>query len=270
MKQYRFWILIVGLSGLAGTHCAAEPSDESAHPAAEAIAEYEQALANAPVSLADAIAAATAKYPDGKLDDAKFEADALVPVFEVDLRVGDTVLEGRIDPATGEVGAFGPDDDAAEDAEPGADGEGGEPSDRAGRVPCDRAIAAAEAAGGGRAVELEDDGTWFGIRVYGGGEFRDVDVDAQGRVGGIRHIEWGGRNRGPRPGHGDGAAGAGPGGPFQGEAGGDGAGPGGPWQGQGGGDGTGPRGPWEGQAGDGQGPRGGAHGFPRGDAGSNG
>lgn len=283
MKQYRSWLLIAGLAGLSGTHCAAEQSDDSSSTAtADAVAEYEQALAKAPVSLAQAITNAKAKYPNGTLQDAKFVADGVSPVFEVDLNVGTSVLEGRIDPASGEVQSWGPDDDAEDEAAEGEEGEAPE-----GRVPCDHAIGAAEAAGNGRAVEIADDGSWFGVRVYRGGEFHDVDVDGQGNVGGIRRVEWGNRGRGPRPGHGsgNGAAGAdgmGPGGPWQGQAGdsaipsgpwqgqaGDNGGPSGPWQGQGGG-GGGPSGPWQGQGGDGAGPRGGAHQFPGSDAGSKG
>src|SRR5262245_15780498 len=110
MKQYRSWLLIVGLAGVAGTHCAAEQSDGSAPSgSADAVAQYEQALAGAPVSLAQAIANAKAKYPEGKLQDARFVADGVSPSFEVDLTVGATVLEGRIDPATGEAQSWGPD-----------------------------------------------------------------------------------------------------------------------------------------------------------------
>ena len=257
MKQYRSWLMIVGLAGLGGTHCAAEQSDGgSSTSTTDAVAQYEQALAGAPVSLAQAIANAKVKHPEGTLEDARFVAEGVSPVFEVDLSVGTTVLEGRIDPATGEEQSWGPDDDAEAEATEGEDAEAPEGGDGAGRVPCDHAIGAAEAAGNGRAVEIADDGSWFGVRVYGGGEFHDVDVDAQGNVGDIRRVDWGNRGRGPRPGHGrgDGAAGAGPSGP---------------WQGQGGG-GGGPSGPWQGQGGDGAGPRGGGHGFPDGDAGSTG
>lgn len=269
MKQYRSWLLIVGLAGLAGTHCAAAPSDASSTTStADAVAQYEQALAVAPVSLAQAIANANAKYPEATLQDARFVADGIAPVFEVDLTTGDTVLEGRIDPATGEALSWGPDDDDEGEA---AEGEGGEAPE--GRVPCGRAIVAAEATGKGRAVEIGDDGSWFGVRVYGGGEFHDVDVDAQGRVSGVRRVEWGNRGRGPWPSHGDGNGAAGgdgtdPSGPWQGQAGDNGE-PSGPWQGQGGG-GGGPIGPWQGQGGDGAGPRGGAHQLPGGDAGGNG
>jgi|SRR5688572_10918062 hypothetical protein len=243
MKQYRSWLMIVGLAGLGGTHCTAEQSDGSSSAStADAVAQYEQALAGAPVSLAQAIANAKAKHPEGTLEEARFVAEGVSPVFEVDLSVGTTVLEGRIDPASGEVQSWGPDDDAEAEATEGEDGEAPEGGER---VPCDHAIGAAEAAGNGRAVEIADDGSWFGVRVYGGGEFHDVDVDARGNVGDIRRVDWGNRGRGPRPGQGrgDGAAGA---------------------------DGAGPSGPWQGQGGDGAGPRGGGQGFPDGDAGSNG
>jgi uncharacterized membrane protein YkoI len=263
MKQNRSWVLIVGLLGLTGTHCSTEPSDASPSTStADAVAHYEQALAGAEVSLAQAIANAAAKYPEATLEDARFDAEAASPVFEIDLLVGDTVLEARVDPATGEVQSWGPDDDADEETEAGEAPEGDETCDRAGRVPRDQAIESAEAAAGGRAVEMEDDGCCFGVRVYGDGEFRDVDVDAHGNVGDVRHVAWGGRKGGPRPGHGrgDGAAGA------------DGAGPGGPWQGQGGDGDGGPRGGGSGgdRGGPFQGQGGGGHDFPGGDAGSNG
>lgn len=134
MKQYRSWLMIVGLAGLGGTHCTAEQSDGSSSTStADAVAQYEQALAGAPVSLAQAIANAKAKHPEGTLEDARFVAEGVSPVFEVDLSVGTTVLEGRIDPASGEVQSWGPDDDAeATEGEDGEAPEGGE------RVPCDQ------------------------------------------------------------------------------------------------------------------------------------
>ena len=69
MKQYRSWLLIVGLAGLGGTHCAAEQSDGgSSASTTDAVAQYEQALAGAPVSLAQAIANAKVKHPEGRLE----------------------------------------------------------------------------------------------------------------------------------------------------------------------------------------------------------